>query len=362
MNYNYLFEYFPMLLKLNSIILYSLIAFFVAMILYPVYIELLKKLKFWKEIREEWAAWGKAEIFNKLHGHKAWTPTMWAWLFLIIVAIMVLFSYVLQYLGYINNSLITRQETYVILFWFFSLGIWWMIDDYMNIKKIWKVRWLPAIVKMIWMLLFSAFISYWFYVKLWIDYINLWPLGGEVHIGLLFPLITFIFTVMVVNAINFTDWLDGLAGGLLIMVLFVLWMLTFFYQWYLSTTIIWIVLGWLLAFLWFNINPAKIFMWDSWALALGGLISCLVYLLNINVGIMIPFILLFSLFWLEFFSSALQIFWKKVFKRKLFPIAPFHHLLEHGWRQEHTIVMKFWLIQWVLTWLTIVLLFYQFHS
>jgi phospho-N-acetylmuramoyl-pentapeptide-transferase len=77
------------------------------------------------------------------------------------------------------------------------------------------------------------------------------------------------------------------------------------------------------------------------------------------MGIIIPFMILFLLFWLEIGSSALQIFWKKVFKHKLFAIAPFHHLLEHrGWA-EMTIVMKSRLIQALLASTALILFLYQ---
>lgn len=350
-----------MLIKLNIIIIYSLIAFFLSIIIYPCYIVFLQKIKAWKNIREDWLTWWKAEIFKKLHWHKSWTPTMWWWVFLFVMLLLVLFSILLQYLWLINNTLITRQETYIILFWFFSMWILWLIDDYINI--IWKgsIKWLTARMKLIWMFLFSWFISYWFTFKLWINYINLWPFDFHLNLGFLYLIFTFFFTVAIVNAINIVDWLDWLAWWLMMIILFIMWIITFFYQWYLATTIIWISLGILLAFLWFNINPAKIFMWDSWALAIWWMLASLVYLLNIKMWIIIPFIVLFSLFWIELWSSFLQIIRKKIFKRKLFPIAPFHHLLEYQGRPEYNIVMKFWLIQWILAWLTLVLVFYQLN-
>ena len=166
-------------------------------------------------------------------------------------------------------------------------------------------------MKLLWMFLFSGFIAYWFYFKLWIDWINLWPFWWEVHLWFFYLIFSFIFTVFIVNAVNITDWLDGLAGGLILIILFVLGIITFFYKWYLATALIWVVSWVLLAFLWFNINPAKIFMWDSGALALGGLVATLVYLLNIRMWILIPFLVLFAVFEIEIFSSFLQIVWKK---------------------------------------------------
>jgi phospho-N-acetylmuramoyl-pentapeptide-transferase len=303
-----------------------------------------------------------APIFNQLHQHKAGTPTMGGWLILLIVLGMVLSSFVIQYYGITNNSLFTRQETYIILFALFSMWGLGLLDDYLNIRGKASIRWLTANMKLIWMFAFSAFISYWFYRKLGIDYINIWPLWGERQIGRIYPLFTFFLTVAIVNAINITDGLDGLVGGLMLIVLGVFALMTFINQWYLATTVIGIVLGANLAFLRFNINPAKIFLGDSWALALGGLVATLTYLLNITTGIILPFMLLFLIFWIELGSSFLQIVRKKWFHKKLFSIAPYHHLLEHTWQKEHTIVMKFRVVQGILAAVTLICIIYQFYA
>jgi len=348
-----------MIIKLTQILLFSLAACLLSFVLYPLYIKLLKKRKAGQQIRD--AAWwgGEASIFKELHAHKAGTPTMWGGLFLLVMLVMVLFSMVLQQQWYINNSLFNRSETYVLLFAFFSMGLLWLVDDILNIRWIWDIKWLTSNIKFIWMFLFSGFISWWFYDKLGIDYINLWPVAGEVHLGLLYPLITFVFTVWLVNAVNITDGLDGLVGWLLLMVLWVLAIMAFTSQWYLATTILWIVLWSLVAFLRFNINPAKVFMWDAWALWLWGLLATMIYLLNINTGIIIPFIILFLIFWVEIGSSMLQMTWKKVLKKKLFTIAPFHHALEKHGLKEYSIVMKLRLIQWLLWAIALMMLFYQ---
>ncbi len=78
-----------------------------------------------------------------------------------------------------------------------------------------------------------------------------------------------------------------------------------------------------------------------------------------KMGILVPFLILFLLFWIEIGTSALQIFWKKVFKRKLFAIAPFHHLLEHRGQSETSIVMKARLVQGLLATVALILFVYQ---
>lgn len=348
-----------MLVKLNNIIIFALIAFFISRILYPIYINILKKLKWGKNIREAAVTWEKSKIFSKLHEHKKGTPTMWGGIFLIVMGIMIGLSYLLQHYDLINNSLFNRQETYVILFGFFSMGLIGLVDDFLNIRGHGKVKGLSAKAKMIGMIIFSAFISRWFYNKLWVDYINLWPIAGKISLGLFYPIITFFVTISIVNAINITDGLDGLAGGLLTIILFVLAIVLFFNQTYIAATVIGIIMAILVAFMFYNINPAKIFMGDSGAFALWGLIASLLYLLNMRTWIFLPFIILFGLFIVDIASSFLQIFWKKYFKRKLFAVAPLHHLFEHRGIKETTIVMKARMIQGILAAITIILLFYQ---
>lgn len=344
--------------KINLILGYSLISFLLTFILFPFYINILKKIKIWKNIREEDISGKKASIFQKLHWHKKWTPTMWWALILMVVWILIIFSIFIQKLWITKFSLLNQKETYILIFSFFLLWILWLIDDILNIKWIWKIKWLTAKMKLFWMFWFSAFISYWFYIKLWISYINLWPFW-KFDIWIFYFLFTLILTVAIINAVNITDGLDWLVSWLGLIVLFSLGIMTFIYKWYLATTLIWIIIWAYVWFLWYNINPAKIFLWDSWSLALGWFISSLIYLLNIKMWIWIPFTILFLLFFIELLSSFIQIISKKFFWKKVFPIAPFHHTLEYYWMNETTIVMKFWLIQACLAALSLILMLYQ---
>ena len=365
-----------MLLKLNGIIIYSLFAFITTLAVFPLVIKILKSLKAWIINRELSATWDEATIFNELHKKKNWTPTMWWIVFLVVMTLMLLWSFLLKKFWYINNRLVSRQETYIILFWFYSLGILWLVDDWTKIAKNTKINWLWAIFKLVIMIWFALFISYRFNVVLGIDTINLRPFdlnlvftnnlfdlwvfsfGGN----LIFIFITFFITLSFINAINITDWLDGLVWGMMAISFTILAVITFLIKRYLATTVIWIMIGMLVAYLRYNISPAKIFMWDSWSLAIWGMVSSLLYLIGIKIWFIIPFFILTTIFRLELLSSALQIFRKKVFKRKLFLIAPFHHLLEKRWYPEWSIVMRFWLLQWVLAVITLILVMYQLVS
>ena len=348
-----------MLVKLNSILIFALIAFLMWLFFYPIYIKILQKLKVWKTIREEAITWEKSIIFSKLHKHKAWTPTMWWGLLLIITLIMILASLLVQMLGWINNSLLNRQETYVLLAGFFGMWLIGLLDDVLNIRWYGRKKWLSAKAKLIMMFVFSAFISRWFYAKLWVDYINLRPFAWKVSIWIFYPIITFLITISIVNAINIVDWLDWLARGLMAVIFFVLWVVTLVNQTYIATTLVVIVTAILASFMFFNIFPAKIFMWDSGAFAMWWLLASLLYLLNMRMGIFVPFTIMFLLFILDILSSTLQIFWKKRFKKKLFTVSPFHHLLENKWHHETTIVMKAWMLQALLAIIAIIMIFYQ---
>ena len=349
-----------MLNNLISILSFTLATFVITMLVYPCYIKLLKRLKAWKTIRSNTATGEKSEIFAKLHEHKAWTPTMWWGLFLLMMALMIGVSWILQKAWLTNHYLRNRQETYIILFWFFSMWLIWLIDDILNILNVWKVKWLNMRAKMFGLILFSWWISYRFYWVLWIDYINLAPLFGTIHLWRWFPVLTFIATIFIVNAVNITDWLDWLAWWLNIFVLITFAVALFISQRYLATTVIWICIATLVAFMFFNINPAKIFMWDSWAFALWWLIAAIAYLLNMSIWIFIPALIVFLIFIIDLCTSWLQMFWKKAFHHKLFPIAPFHHYLEYRWIKEYTIVMYMRLIQTILTVTAIIVIFRQF--
>jgi len=343
--------------RLNLILIAWISSFFLTFILYPFYIKLLQKLKAWKILREDATSWWKAEIFNQLHKSKIWTPTMWWALILFVALIMILISVFLQKKWYIKYSLISQKETYILIFAFFSMGILWLVDDFLNIRWMGKVKWLTAKMKLVWMFLFSAFIAYWMYFKLGINYIIFWD--EKIYIWFFYLLITFIFTVKLVNAVNITDWLDWLAWGILVMIFLAFGVMTYFQGWYIATTLIAIINSALIAFLWYNINPAKVFMWDSWALAFWWIIASIIYLLWIKLWIWTIIIILLFIFFIELWSSFLQIFSKKIFKRKIFDIAPFHHNLEYHGYAEYTIVMKMWLVQIVLTIISLIIFFYQ---
>jgi phospho-N-acetylmuramoyl-pentapeptide-transferase len=185
----------------------------------------------------------------------------------------------------------------------------------------------------------------WFYFKLdWtIIHIpggNYFGLPYNIDLGLWYiPLFIFVI-VSSANAVNITDGLDGLAGGLLA-IAFSVYTIIALNQGKLELAIFTAtIVGAVLSYTWFNIFPARFFMGDTGSLALGATLGVVAMLTN--TAIVLPIIAL--VFVVDTFSAILQIFWKKFFRRKLLPISPLHHTFEYmGW-PETKVTMRLWII------------------
>lgn len=329
-------------LHLIQILSFWILSFLVWFILAPYYINILKKAKLWKQIRQEATIW-KATEFFKLHKNKVGTPTMWWALILWVVFLMVLISIIFQAFWYIENSLLDRWETYLILFTLFTVWILWAIDDIMNIKWIWKTKWLSAKFKIFWLIIFAILWSLWFYFKLdWADKDLIIPfLENWINIWIWFIPLFILVIIASANSVNITDWLDWLAWGLLLFAFAVYTYITYdqglFLLSALCATIVWV----LIAFLWFNVKPAQFYMWDMWSLSLWAVLWIIAMLTNT----LFILLMLWSIFILNTISVVIQLASKKFRNgKKIFKIAPFHHHLEAiGWSEE-TVVFRLWLI------------------
>ncbi|MDD5197583.1 MAG: phospho-N-acetylmuramoyl-pentapeptide-transferase [Candidatus Gracilibacteria bacterium] len=339
--------------NLGFLLTYLLLSFLLTFLLIPPYIRFLHRYKLGKQIREE-ALMGKATEFAKLHKNKTGTPTMGAGIILISIFSLVILSVIvhffaadIQYLFgiQIKYSLWNRNETYLALFTLATVGLIGLVDDYLNVRGIGRTKGLSARVKMILLTIFALIGAYWFYVKLGHTGLN-FPFFGEVSLGILYiPLFIFIIIAMA-NAVNITDGLDGLAGGLLLFNYVVYAFITYNQGLMILSAICMLIVGALIAFLWFNIKPASFYMGDIGSLALGA-----------NLGIMAMMtdtlavlIIISGIYILEICSVIIQLTSKKLRNgKKIFRIAPFHHHLEAiGWSEE-TVVMRFWLVGMILS-------------
>ena len=304
----------------------------------PYYYQFLLKHGVRKQLREEAAGGGTATIFRELHKNKSGTPTMGGVLIWLTVAVIILVSPLAQWLGITRFSLLNRNETYLPVFTLVATGILGLIDDYLNIRG-GAHKGLRVKPKFFWLTTFALLGGLWFYFKLGFDTITI-PGFGAYQIGAWYiALFTFI-VVAAANAVNITDGLDGLAGGLTVMSFTALGLIAYLQGLVILTAFCGLIAGTTLAFLWFNIPPALFYMGDTGALAIGATMGVIAMLTD--SVLILPFI--GFIFMVEAGSSLIQMLSKKYRGKKIFLIAPLHHHYEAiGW-PEYRVVMRFWII------------------
>jgi len=327
------------LANLITIFVYTGVSFLLATFFFPPFIRFIRNAKLTQKIRQDGLSGGAAKLFRQLHGHKSGTPTMGGIVILLAILGTVVLSRILAYFGWIDASILNRGETYLPILTLFLVGGLGVIDDYLNIREKGKQKGLPAKIKFWTLVGFALLGAVWFTFKLEWSIIHL-PGIGDFDIGLwYFPLFIFIL-VGSANSVNLTDGLDGLAGGLLAISYVCFAVISYFYGLPILSVFCAIIVGALVAFLWFNVPPAKIYMGDTGSLALGATLGVIAMLTN-AIAILAIVGLIFIL---ETLSVMIQLFWKKYFKRKFFLIAPLHHHFEaKGW-SETQIVMRFWIL------------------
>jgi phospho-N-acetylmuramoyl-pentapeptide-transferase len=315
------------------------LGFIVAFLAAPGFIKLLYKFKIGKNIRTIASDGKAAELFHALHSKKAGTPTMGGILIWMSVIIVVILSRFLSFSGLFEHSLLNRAETYLPFITLLVVAALGAIDDIFNIKGWGKSKGLNIKPKMFTLTLFAVAAALWFYFKL--DYSSIHVPGvGDFYLGWwIIPLFVFILTGSA-NAVNFTDGLDGLAGGLIIISFGTYSALAYAHGLLILSAFCALISGATLAFLWFNIPPARFYMGDTGALALGATLGVIAMLTN--TVLILPFI--GSIFVIETLSVIIQLTSKKLFHKKVFLIAPLHHHFEQkGW-PETQVVMRFWII------------------
>lgn len=327
--------------EIIRILLLSSMSFLLAFLLAPGLVRGLRALKMGKSIR----AANDAPVFALLHAKKSGTPTMGG---ILIWGTVLILSIVLYYLAplfpagslFSKLNFLSRAETLLPLGVLIASALVGLIDDYFNVKKIGpKGGGLRMRHRIFIYTVIALFGSWWFHTKLDWDLIHI-PFAGDFHIG--FWYVWFFLFVIVATAfsVNETDGLDGLAGGTLMTSFGAYIVIAFSQGRYDLAVFCAVILGALLAFLWFNIHPAVFFMGDTGAMSLGITLGVVAMLTNT------PFILpvIGLIFVLESLSVIVQIFWRNVFKKKLLRSAPFHHHLEAiGW-PEPQIVMRIWVV------------------
>lgn len=324
-----------------KIIFFSTLAFVFAMFVTPTLTHFLYKYKLGKKIRNS----GSTPIFSELHAHKEGTPTMGGILIWGTTLIVILAFYLLANIFpnsiFVHLNFWSRSETLLPLGALIASALIGLFDDWLDIRGLGskgggglKLRHRLLIYTII-----AIIGALWFYFKLDWTVFHV-PFLGNFEIGAWYiPL--FIFIIVATSfSVNETDGLDGLAAGTLLISFTAFGIISFILGHYELATFCGVIIGALLAFLWFNIPPARFYMGDTGAMSLGvtlGIIAMLTNsaLLLIFIGI---------IFLVESLSVIIQVISKRLRNKKIFLSAPVHHHFQAlGW-PESKVVMRFWVI------------------
>lgn len=304
--------------------------FGLAMLLTPAYTYLAYRHRFWKKQRTTSTTGELLEVFTKLHATKFTRniPTMAGAIAVVAVTLITLA---------VN---LDREQTWLPLAAFFAGAIVGLIDDIINLRGGGLGSGgLRSSVKFGLITLIAAVGAWFFYAKLGYTDVHV-PFYGALEVGWLIIPLFILVVVSTSNAVNISDGLDGLAGGLLATAFGVFGVIALLQGNFGIAGFCFTVVGVLLSYIWFNIHPARFFMGDVGSFAYGTALGVVAMLTD--TLFLLPVI--GFVFVLEGGSSLVQIVSKKFFKRRVFISAPIHHHLEAiGW-PETKVTMRFWII------------------
>ena len=310
----------------------SLISFLIVVILGPIFIPMLTKFKFGQTVRDDGP---------QTHLAKNGTPTMGGVLMILAILITGLTR------SKIGSDMVVGLISVV------GFGLVGFLDDFIIIKKRRSLGLKPW-QKIVLQLALALYISYYQYTKSASAAQLIIPFTDAViNLGPLYIPITTFIIIGIVNAVNLTDGLDGLASGvtLIVAAFFMIFATS------ISNTDVAVLaaatVGACIGFLGFNAYPAKIFMGDTGSMALGGAVTAFAVLTNS----MLLFVLVGGIYFAEAISVMLQVTYYKLTKKRIFKMAPIHHHFEQcGW-PETKVVFTFWIVTVVLAWIGIIAVF-----
>lgn len=313
------------------ILLLGALGFFASMLITPIYTNLAYKFQWWKKPRTTAVTGEPAKVFAKLHAakHQRNIPTMAGIIFVVAVALATI------------AANLSRSETWLPLAAFVGAGMVGLIDDLINIRgNGLGVAGLPSKIKLLLITCIALVGGWFFYHKLEVSSIHV-PLLGSWNLGWLIIPLFILVVVSTANAVNMSDGLDGLAGGLTAMAFGIYTIIAFLESRYGIAAFCLTIVGSLLSYTWFNIYPARFFMGDIGSFALGTALGVVAMLTD--TVLLLPIIGL--VFVAEAGSTLLQIISKKLRAgKKIFKVTPLHHHFEASGWPETKVTMRFWVI------------------
>lgn len=296
----------------------------------PIYTTAAYRYQWWKKQRTTDMGGVASTVYNKLHAekHKRHIPTMAGVIFVIAIAIVTL------------AANLERSQTWLPLAGMLGAGLVGLADDVLNIYSTGGIAGMQAKVKLFLYSLIALVGGWWFYAKLDVTSIYL-PGIHNFHLGWLIIILFWFVVIATANAVNITDGLDGLAGGLLISSFAAYAVIALIEGKYGIAGFCLTVVGGLLSYTWFNIYPARFFMGDVGAFALGTALGIIA--MQTNTIYVLPIIGL--VYVAETGSVIINRLSRKLrHGKKVFLSSPIHHHFEAtGW-PETKVTMRFWVV------------------
>lgn len=313
------------MLVLTKSVLALMIGFILSIICALIIIPLLKKLHVNQKI---------SVFLNKSHKNKDGIPTMGGIIFIIPTILTVIILFLFHKIEYSSNL-------FIILFVFIGYALLGFIDDFLIIRR-GKNEGLTEIQKLFGQLVIAIIFFFIFLKSGHETILNIHTLGIKINMGWVYGLFLLFVLVASSNAVNITDGLDGLAGGLSAIAFLAFGLISWGSNWVSGNSDIavfcFILVGSLLGFLVFNTNPAKVFMGDTGSLALGATLASVAILSNHEITL----IIVAGVFVLETITCIIQTISMIFFHKKVFLMTPIHHHFEKLGYKEADIVKGFW--------------------
>ena len=351
--------YFTHAFLIIKILSLFVLSFVIAFAMAPILIHFLYKYKAWKKKpREKTFGGEETPIFTKLHGQKeVSTPRMggiliWATVLLVTLGVFAL-SLIFPETRLAKFNFLSRSQTWLPFFTLIAASILGLVDDIMVVRS--KGKYVGGGIRFKIRLALISLIAlvgaWWFYFKLGWTSIYI-PFYGNMEIDGLYILL-FIIVMLATFSSGVVDGLDGLSAGVLSPIFAALGVIAYTKGLYDLTAFIIVIIGALIAYLWFNIHPAKFYMGETGIMGLTVVLAVIALLTNTVLFLpIIAFVLV-----MESGSVILQLLSKKIRKKKIFLSAPIHHHFEAlGW-PETQITMRFWILSAAFSGLGLVLYF-----
>ena len=322
----------------------TLISLVIHFLLIVPFIDFLYKMKFQRAKQLSKDAFDKPmPIFDKFNQHKSGTPVGGGILIVILTSILSLFflgGFYFFKLDVHTNYPSVVQEMAILMFTYISFAFLGIFDDLSKIFN-WDRKLFFGLrlrMKLILEIVLALIISSGLYFGLKISIIHI-PFFGVFELSYFYILFAAFVIVAFANAVNIADGLDGLASGVLMIALMSFWAVARSIIDVPISIFLGVWIGGLIAFLYFNIYPARIFLGDTGALSFGATFA----VIGLILGKALALPIIGGIFLIEIASSFIQLMSRRYRKKKFFKVAPFHLLLQNmGW-EEPKIVMRFWI-------------------